>query len=98
VTQETMNYSTKQEFDFNAGGKGADLLRMKIFSERYGFKIDIASTRCGYIPFDKDICPGNILKCDFCKEKRDCYASGGTTFTIFFPSAKAHREEGLGSV
>ena len=93
VTQETMNYSTKREFDFNAGGKGADLLRMKIFSERYDFKIDMTSTRCRYIPLDQDICPGNILKCGFCKEKKDCYASGGTTFTIFFPSANVHREE-----
>ena len=32
-------YSSKRAFDFNAGGKGADLLRMKIFAERYGFKI-----------------------------------------------------------
>ena len=93
VTQETMNYSTKREFDFNAGGKGADLLRMKIFSERYDFKIDMVSTRCRYIPLDQDICPGNILKCGFCKEKKDCYTSGGTTFTIFFPSANVHREE-----
>ena len=98
VTQETMNYSTKQEFDFNAGGKGADLLRMKIFSERYNFKINMVSSRCRYIPLDQDVCPGNILKCDFCKEKSDCYASGGTTFTIFFPSAKVHQEEGFGSV
>jgi len=98
VTQETMNYSTKQEFDFNAGGKGADLLRMKIFSERYGFKIHMTSSRCRYIPLDQDICPGNILNCDFCKEKMDCYVSGGTTFTIFFPSAKVHREEGFGSI
>jgi len=93
VTQETMDYSTKQEFDFNAGGKGADLLRMKIFSERYNFKINMVSSRCRYIPLDQDVCPGNILKCDFCKEKNDCYASGGTIFTIFFPSAKVHLEE-----
>jgi len=93
VTQETLNYSTKQKFDFNAGGKGADLLRMKIFSERYNFKINMVSSRCRYIPLDQDVCPGNILKCDFCKEKKDCYDSGGTIFTIFFPSAKVCREE-----
>ncbi|MBW1782284.1 MAG: PAS domain S-box protein [Deltaproteobacteria bacterium] len=85
VTQETMDYSTKREFDFNAGGKGADLLRMKIFSERYHFKIDMVSSRCQYIPLDEDICPGDISKCSFCKEKRDCFLSGGTTFTVFFP-------------
>ena len=39
TTQETMSYSSKRPFDFNAGGKGADLLRMKIFAERYGFRI-----------------------------------------------------------
>jgi len=85
VTQETMDYSTKREFDFNAGGKGADLLRMKIFSERYRFKIDMVSTRCRHIPRDKDICPGRISKCPFCRKTSDCYESGGTTFTVFFP-------------
>ncbi|MBE9592542.1 MAG: HAMP domain-containing histidine kinase, partial [Proteobacteria bacterium] len=39
TTQDTMVYSSKRPYDFNAGGKGADLLRMKIFSERYNFKI-----------------------------------------------------------
>jgi len=85
VTQETMNYSTKHAYDFNAGGKGADLLRMKIFSERYRFKIDMTSVRCRYIPLDSDICPGRISACPFCRETSDCYASGGTTFTVFFP-------------
>jgi signal transduction histidine kinase len=87
TTQETLNYSSKRPFDFNAGGKGADLLRMKIFSERYDFKIEMNSTRCGHIPMDKDICPGRISECDFCKEKKDCYQSGGTSFTVFFPEA-----------
>jgi PAS domain S-box-containing protein len=84
TTHETMDYSSKQRFDFNAGGKGADLLRMKIFSERYNFKIKMTSSRCRYIPLDKDICPGRISSCNFCKRKRDCYKSGGTIFTVFF--------------
>ncbi len=41
VTQDTMDYSSKQEFDFNAGGKGAD-----------------------------------------------CYHSGGSMFTVVFPSVQ----------
>ena len=86
ATQETIDYSSKRPFDFNAGGKGADLFRMKIFSERYNFKIDMTSSRCRYIPLDKDICPGKISRCDFCKKKEDCYHSGGTTFSVFFPS------------
>jgi signal transduction histidine kinase len=85
VTQETMAYATKQEYDFNAGGRGADLLRMKIFSERYHFKIDMTSVRCRHLPRDQDICPGRISDCRFCAEKSDCYGSGGTTFTVFFP-------------
>jgi len=84
VTQETIDYSSKRPFDFNAGGKGADLLRMKIFSERYNFKINMVSSRCKYITFDKDICPGRITECNHCKKRKDCHQSGGTVFTVFF--------------
>ena len=84
ATQETMDYSSKRPFDFNAGGKGADLLRMKIFSERYNFKIEMSSSRCRYIPYAKDVCPGIISRCDFCKNDEGCYLSGGTTFTVYF--------------
>jgi PAS domain S-box-containing protein len=85
-TQETLDYSSKRPYDFNAGGKGADLLRMKIFSERYGFKIEMVSTRCVYIPLDSDQCPGDIQWCDFCSIQDDCLNSGGTTFRVFFPA------------
>ena len=85
-TQETLDYSSKRPYDFNAGGKGADLLRTKIFSERYGFKIEMVSTRCVYIPLDSDQCPGNIQWCDFCNTQDDCLNSGGTTFRVFFPA------------
>ena len=85
TTQDTMDYSSKRVFDFNAGGKGADLLRMKIFSERYGFKIDMKSTRCQFIPTEKDTCPGKISLCDFCSTNEDCHQSGGTVFHIYFP-------------
>ena len=87
VTQDTMAYSSKRPFDFNAGGKGADLLRMKIFSERYHFKIYMESSRCRFIPKEVDTCPGMISNCTFCKNKEDCYHSGGTTFSLYFPPA-----------
>jgi len=86
-TQDTMNYSSKRPFDFNAGGKGADLLRMKIFSERYHFRIDMKSSRCPHIPTDSDICPGRIDQCVYCRVPEDCFESGGTTFTLYFPAA-----------
>jgi len=87
TTQDAMVYSSKRPYDFNAGGKGADLLRMKIFSERYNFKIDMTSSRCGFIPKESDICPGRISICTFCKKKEDCYHSGGTIFSLYFPPA-----------
>ncbi len=87
VTQDTMDYSSKRPFDFNAGGKGADLLRMRVFSERYNFKIDIASSRCRFIPREIDICPGRITECEFCTTKEDCHNSGGSTFSLCFPPA-----------
>ena len=87
TTQDTMVYSSKRPYDFNAGGKGADLLRMKIFSERYNFKIDMTSSRCGFIPKESDVCPGRISICTFCKKKENCYHSGETIFSLYFPPA-----------
>ena len=84
ATQDTLDYSSKRAFDFNAGGKGADLLRMKIFAERYDFKIKMESTRCPFIPEETDLCPGAISECRHCNRPEDCFVSGGTTFTLQF--------------
>jgi PAS domain S-box-containing protein len=92
-TQETMLYSSKQPFDFNAGGRGADLLRMKIFAERYHFTIGTRSSRCRFIPRDLDLCPGRISQCRFCNDKKDCYDSGGTVFSVFFLPTPKHGYE-----
>ena len=89
ATQDTFAYSSKRPFDFNAGGKGADLLRMKIFSERYNFRIEMDSRRCKFIPHEKDMCPGKISKCGFCQKREDCFASGGTIFRLYFPPAES---------
>jgi hypothetical protein len=86
-TQETSDYSSKKPFDFNAGGRGADLLRMKIFSERFGFRLHMTSERCRHIPMDKDKCPGTIRACRYCASVADCRNSGGTVFIALFPSA-----------
>jgi len=86
-TRDTMLYSSKKPFDFNAGGKGADLLRMKIFSEQYHFKIDMISNRCRHIPKESNVCPGRISRCKYCKQSEDCSQSGGTTFSVYFPPA-----------
>jgi PAS domain S-box-containing protein len=87
TTRDTMAYSSKRPFDFNAGGKGADLLRMKIFSERYNFKLDLLSKRCPFIPNESDLCPGRISKCPHCTKAGGCHGSAATTFTVSFSPA-----------
>ena len=85
---ETDLYSTKRPFDFGAGGKGLDLLRIKIFGETYHFQVECRSTRCRYIPRENDTCPGAIAKCHNVQTKEECARSGGTTLKIVFPGEK----------
>ena len=87
-TTDTMQYSTGRPYDFGAGGRGFDLLRMKIFSERYNFNISLKSERCCFIPTDRDRCPGDVSLCAHCNETQDCLQSGGTTVTVQFPPAE----------
>ncbi|MBT4637370.1 MAG: PAS domain S-box protein [Deltaproteobacteria bacterium] len=84
---ETTAYSSGVPYDFNAGGKGFDLLRMRIFSERYNFKIKMQSKRCEYIKPGIYDCPGNIDACKYCHSSLDCLKSGGTTMVVQFPEA-----------
>ena len=89
TTQETLLYSTKMPFAFNAGGKGADLLRMKIFSDRHGFVLKMESKRCRFLlEHEGSVCPGDIAICRFCTTTEDCLNSGYSVFTVFFPAEK----------
>ncbi|MBN1225664.1 MAG: GAF domain-containing protein [Deltaproteobacteria bacterium] len=88
-TQETGNYSTKRPYMFNAGGTGSDLLRIKCFSERLGFSVGFVSTRCRFIPTDKDTCSGKISSCPFIRNKEECLSSGGSTFSLIFPVVRS---------
>jgi len=91
TTQETMDYSSKKPYDFNAGGKGADLLRMKIFSERYGFKIALKSSRCPLLAKVADVCPGRISRCPHCQKGRGCHQSAVTVFSLYFPPPASYQ-------
>jgi signal transduction histidine kinase len=84
-TQDTMYYSSKRPYQFNAGGAGSDLLRTKVLSEGCGFLVGFESNRCGFIPDDADQCPGKISNCRFIKTKADCLSAGGSTFSVRFP-------------
>ena len=84
-TQHTEWYASKNHYDFNAGGVGLDLLRMKMFSERYDFGLTFESIRCKYIPLDTDLCPGKISDCKHINNRSECLSSGGSLFRITFP-------------
>jgi signal transduction histidine kinase len=81
---EPTQYSSGRPYDFNAGGKGMDLLRMRIFSELYHFKIHVISRRCCYIRQNTDVCPGNPEECDRCKKSEKYQDDRGTSVTIQF--------------
>ena len=83
--QDTDLYATKKPFDFGAGGKALDLLRIKIFGEIYNFKVDCQTERCGYIPLETDLCPGIISDCSHVDSKAQCAESGGSVFRLVFP-------------
>jgi signal transduction histidine kinase len=85
-TQETDLYTSRKPYEFNAGGKGLDLLKMKVYGQGFGFDLSVESRRCVYLPTDRDTCPGRISACPYCKEAGDCMSSGETTFYVSFPA------------
>jgi signal transduction histidine kinase len=86
---EPLQYSTRRPYDFKAGGKGFDLLRLQMFAERYGFKVLMRSTRCRFIPTDRDECPGDTDDCAHLQRPEQCRDTGGTVVTIRFSAAAA---------
>jgi len=83
-TQPTDSYATKKPFDFNAGGKGLELMRLKILSEEGWFDIVFDSHRCRYLTTNAVQCPGRISLCTQVENSEDCRRAGGTTFTVRF--------------
>ena len=83
-TQETYNYGTKRPYQFNAGGTGSDLLRIKTFSERFGFRVALSSRRCGFLQPGTEQCPGAIDDCRHIHAKTKCGEAGGTEVTLRF--------------
>jgi K+-sensing histidine kinase KdpD len=88
-TQDTDMYSSKRPYQFNAGGAGADLLRIKVFSERMGFSVRFKTRRCPHIPTDTDICPGRMSTCEFIQNRDGCLKTGGSSFYVLFPNQDA---------
>jgi PAS domain S-box-containing protein len=87
---ETDEYSSKKPYDFDAGGKGLELLRLKNLSQAGYFDISFESNRCRYIPSNRDHCPGTIADCPHIQKTAECNGSGGTTFTVLFRGRDAN--------
>jgi K+-sensing histidine kinase KdpD len=96
--QETDLYSSGRRYAFNAGGTGTDLLKIKIFAERFGFNVRFSSRRCTCIPTAGDVCPGNIDECSCCEGVQDCYANGESEFVIEVPQDLVEEEAGREAV
>ena len=84
---EPAQYASRKPYDFKAGGKGFDLIRLKIFSERYHFKLDMTSVRCKYLTETDQTGANSLEACSRCQHVGDCPYNGGTTMTICFMPA-----------
>ncbi len=83
-TQDTEHYSTKNPFDFNAGGKGLELMQLKMYADEGFIDIRFESARCRYLSTQRDRCPGSISLCEHVKDEQGCRDSGGSTFSVLF--------------
>ena len=81
---DTESYTSKKPYSFGAGGKGLGLLKIKIYSQRYGFGLSMRSQRCKYLSRSDYECPGKISLCTHSSDPRECIDSGGTTVTLSF--------------
>jgi PAS domain S-box-containing protein len=83
-TQETDHYATKNPYDFDAGGKGLELMRLKILAEDGYFDISCESRRCRYLAGTAEACPGAMSRCRHVTDEEDCVTSGGAVFSVIF--------------
>jgi two-component system phosphate regulon sensor histidine kinase PhoR len=89
-TQDAEEYATRSPFDFDAGGKGLELMRLKILSEDGHFDISFDSRRCRHLSTDNAPCPGNLSECPHVDSRQDCKQAGGTVFSVLFRGGRAN--------
>jgi len=91
---EPIQYASRKPYDFKAGGKGFDLIRLKIFSERFHFKLDMTSVRCKYLDESDRKGTDSLETCSHCNNMEDCPLNGGTIMTVrFTPADKLQEQE-----
>jgi GAF domain-containing protein len=90
--QDTENYSSRRPYSFNAGGKGIDLLRIRMFSELYGFRLSFSTKRCPNLT-EKGIETSDVAEtCSNCKNRGSC-PGGGSEFIVDFALANDEQIE-----
>jgi signal transduction histidine kinase len=95
--QNTEDYASKRPYSFNAGGKGIDLLRIRMFSDLYRFKVSFTSRRCPHLVNSGSESTGNVESCGNCVHADECADSGGSEFVVDFPLADSREAEHLRS-
>jgi GAF domain-containing protein len=85
--QDTESYSSGTPYSFNAGGKGIDLLRIRMFSELYDFKVSFKSKRCAHLLHNGGELPGEVEACKSCDDLEECREAGGSEFIVDFKLA-----------
>jgi len=83
-TQPTEEYSSKKPYDFGAGGKGLELLRLKALSETCAFEVSFESRRCNHVAAESDECPGTLASCSHIRDPGECREAGGSVFSVRF--------------
>lgn len=86
--QDTEHYSTRNPYDFDAGGKGLELMQLKMLADEGYIDIRFETARCTFLPSNRDHCPGAISQCKNVEGERGCRESGGTTFFVLFKGPK----------
>jgi PAS domain S-box-containing protein len=85
-TQATEEYSSRRPYDFDAGGKGLELLRLKTMAEAGYFDIYFESRRCKHVAESGRHCCGEISSCPYVDGPEACSESGGSVFSVLFRS------------
>ncbi|MGC8658234.1 MAG: GAF domain-containing protein [Desulfomonilaceae bacterium] len=91
--QDTENYSSRRPYSFNAGGKGIDLLRIRMFSELYGFRLSFSSKRCPRLTEQGVESSDVVESCANCKNQSKCPEEGGSEFIVDFSLANTNNIE-----
>ena len=89
--QDTNSYATRKPYSFNAGGKGIDLLRIRMWSELYEFNLSFTSRRCPHIAAAGETWSGDQDFCEQCKAQGECAETSGSEFVVDFPLADSER-------